>query len=307
MKTLDVTQEISPFLNKTLPYKLNDNPVLPNALCGLAIFSSNEYRGANSKNRPTYAFPTLLTERGKSSVYQTAGDQLNQATADVFCELVRLAIPITYSQTQRIIVEFKADEFLASIDRTRGTANRNWLSEELSRLKRASFKFELEKLCDWETSFVSDLIEDRSNGDAKSPARYTVELNPRIIQIFHAGWKILNSNVRSALHEKHDHLAKGLYSYYQNQSNPYDISVETLRNHMGRGELVDVNGRVIKAAQQLSKWKKDLEPSLANLKLHTNWPVCEMDAEGKKVKVVMTNKSKKHNTAPPVNDDDCEI
>lgn len=264
------------FLGLTLPYGPGNNVVLPYAVCRGAIFSSVEYVGRGARLRPAYVRPVLIASFGPVQVFQTAGEQLNQGAADVYAELVRLALEQPHSPGQRVEVQIHADAFLKSIGRDRGVNNRLWLSEEISRLKRASFRYEMPGLKAWETSFVYDFTEDRSFRDTKTSAAYVIELNARMLYVYRQGWTFLQKKVRAQLQAKKDSLAKALYAMYATHKAPRAMKASELKGLLGRDELRDSRGTIIRREQQNSKWLIDLRSALATLKVATQWKTCEL-------------------------------
>lgn len=273
-------------LKLNLPYGIGDNYALPHAVCRGGVFSSIEYVGKASKLRPVYTKPTLIAQYGSVQVFQTAGEQLNQGAADVYAELIRLALEQPITAGQRIEVTINADSFLKSIGRDRGVNNRIWLADEIARLKRASFRYEIPGLKAWETSFVADFTEDRSFREVKTSASFVIELNARMVQVYQKGWALLNGPARRSLQGKKDHLAKALYAFYATHKYPHDISAQELKKIVGRAEILDSAGNVLRRAQQNSKWLQDLETSLANLKAATGWAVCDYRRDIRKVRIV---------------------
>lgn len=264
------------FLGLALPYGPGNNVVLPYAVCRGAIFSSVEYVGRGARLRPAYVRPVLIASFGPVQVFQTAGEQLNQGAADVYAELVRLALERRYSPGERVEVQIQADAFLKSIGRDRGMNNRLWLAEEISRLKRASFRYEMPGLKAWETSFIYDFTEDRSFRDVKTSAAYTIELNPRMMRVYQQGWTFLKKQVRTQLQAKKDSLAKALYALYATHKAPRAMKASELKGLLGRDELRDPRGTVMRREQQNSKWLHDLRAALATLKEATGWRTCDL-------------------------------
>lgn len=264
------------FLGLNLPAGPANNVVLPYAVCRGAIFSSVEYVGRGARLRPAYVRPVRIASYGPVEVYQTAGEQLNQGAADVYAELVRLALEQPYEPGQRVEVRIHADAFLKSIGRDRGVNNRLWLAEEISRLKRASFRYEMPGLKAWETSFIYDFTEDRSFRDTKTSAAYVIELNARMLHVYRQGWTFLQKKVRSQLQAKKDSLAKALYALYATHKAPRAMKAAELKSLLGRDELKDSRGMVLRKEQQNSKWLIDLRSALDTLKVATGWRKCEL-------------------------------
>ena len=264
------------FLGLSLPYGTGNNVVLPYAVCRGAIFSSVEYVGRGARLRPAYVRPVLIAEFGPVQVFQTAGEQLNQGAADVYAELVRIALEQAYAPGERVQVKIHADAFLKAIGRDRGMNNRLWLAEEISRLKRASFRYEMPGLKAWETSLVFEFTEDRSFRDVKTSASYDIELNPRMLHVYQRGWTFLQKKVRAQLQAKKAPLAKALYSFYATHKSPRPIKASELKCLVGRDELLDSRGVVLRRAQQNSKWLHDLRDALATLQEATGWSSCEL-------------------------------
>lgn len=283
-------------LKLTQSHGIGQNSALPYIICRGAVFASTVYARANANHRPVYTRPTCLARFGAMEVFQTAGEQLDQQAGDVYLECVRRAVRVGFKHEEEIRLRFDADEFLEAIGRTRGGNQRLWLAQEIARLKRASYRYDLPGLAAWETSFVSDFVEDRSVRGTKTTAHYEVVLNRKMYEVYKAGYVFLLGGERAALHKAGDPLAKALYAFFRSHSDPKPISANALKEHMGRAELRDDKGKVIKPAQQDSKWLSDLEKSLANLQKATGWPVCQLNRSNRLVTV------KRKTAAAPADD-----
>jgi hypothetical protein len=270
-------------------YDLSDNRcVVPRIMIRCPLFAPVEYRGANAKNRPVYNEPTLLGT-WEYRLYQTAGEQLTQASEDVLIELIKMSLHLNLQPSERIILNFQADEMLKATGHKLGTKNRHLLAAELNRLKRASFRLEKDEWV-WETGFIADVLVDNRRHNSKSAGSYRVEMNPNMTAVFGTGVSYLKLDIRKSLRSLNDRLAMWLYDFYESHEKPFVIKEERLKQMTGRTLLLDSSGKQLKPEQQNSKWLADLNASLSNLENATGW---KCGLEDGKVTVVRAAAPKK--------------
>lgn len=257
-----------------LPHGLNQHFALPYAVVRSAIFASQTYRGAAT--RPQYTRKTKLSSYGAVNVYQTAGEQLDQSDGDVFAHLIKLARVGATDEEETVTVRFNADEFLADIQRAAGGSGRRWLKESISRLKGASFLFDIPGLCDSELSLVSEL-------STASSRRFEVLIDLGLSKLFAGGWTLVHGDQRYAL--RADPLAQFLHAFYASHRATMPLKADTLRDLAGRGDVYSETGELVRSAMRQDKWLKVLAASLANLHAATGWYACRLDDTGRRVVV----------------------
>lgn len=255
-----------------LPHGLGQNFIAPRAAVQGAVFSSLVFRGRTV--RPVYVKPELVAEYGHVKVLQTAGEQLDQGDADVYLELARMAVEQCDPESQLVEVRVNADAFLKRIGRTRGTENRKWLASSISRLKRASFLFEVPGLREWETSFLWDF---ERNLETKVASEYVIQMNPKLIKVYEAGKTLIKSAERLSLNN--DTLAKSLHSFFSSHDKRQESKI-------GIDKLMVLTGR---KSMRKDRFIEGLKESIENLKGATGWAI-KLEGEVLKVKQCATAK-----------------
>lgn len=199
----------------SLKYPLRDNYVVSTAIYR-GLFDGFEYVGGAVRREVSSSQPLKLVEYNDHpvTVYQTTGFRLNQRNGDILLALLQRALNQGFAPNERILVKMHADELLTAIGKDCRQHNRNWLSEELSNMKRSCFKVAGPKLGDWEFSLVSDLVSDAPVRGLKAPSYYEIELNARLTQVFlQCGWSIVKGPVLVHLLDK-DLFTRALYLLY---------------------------------------------------------------------------------------------
>lgn len=262
------------FETEDLPYGVGPNTlVAPRAAMQGAVFSSLIFKGRTV--RPVYVKPEVVAEYGHVRVLQTAGEQLDQGDADVYLELARMAFEQLDPESKLVEVKVNADALLKRLSRVRGTESRKWLASCISRLKRASFLFEVPGLREWETSFLWDF---ERNLETVVASDYVIQMNPKLIKVYAAGKTLINASQRQAL--GHDTLAKALHSFFSSHDRHKEsfVSVDTLQALTGRGSM------------RPDRFLKGLKESIENLKQATGWFSIKLEKNVLKVQQVETKK-----------------
>ncbi|UBM09995.1 plasmid replication initiator TrfA [Cupriavidus metallidurans] len=250
------------------------NFITPYAMARSAIFSTQVYRGQSA--RPRYLEKTPLTSVKGMSVFQLAGEQLDQNDADVFYELLRRVIAQGDGSAREARVQFNRTELLTALGRARGGKTVKLLSESLARLTDATFYFEIPGLFTGRSRLILKALtaEEMQTLEYDYDVLIDVELSKLLAR---EQWAFLRKKERDSL--AGDPLAKGLHAYYATHKDPYPVRVDTLRWLMGRQTM------------HPSKFKKALTDSLANLKSATGWHTCEIvNAGGDMAKVCVVKK-----------------
>ena len=260
------------WLQLDLPYGIGANIVLPVAALRGAVFSSVVYRGRTI--RPVYTKKTLIAEYGHVRMYQTAGAQLDQGDADVYAELAKLAMQQNDPDEKSVTVKLHAHALLQAMGRPRGTESLKWLAGSISRLKQASYLYELPDGSEWECSFVTEVVKDTR--PVHVTAAYTIDLSQSMLKVFDDGWRLIRTDQRKKLHR--DPLAKHLHAFYATHVRPGPISIERIRSITGRASVhvEKVKGDKDKTINRDKRWRDTLAESLANLKTVTGWYKCEI-------------------------------
>jgi len=257
----------APTINAPLwPSKVADkgltNFITPNAMARSAIFSTQVFRGQAA--RPRYLGKTPLACLGSMSVFQLAGEQLDQNDADVFYELLRRAIAQGDASAREARVQFNRTELLTALGRARGGKTLKLLNESLERLTDATFYFEIPGLFTGRSRLILKALTKEIHAQE---CDYDVLIDVELAKLFaREQWAFLRKKERDSL--AGDPLAKGLHAYYATHKEPYPVLVDTLQGLMGRQTM------------QPSKFKKALSASLAKLKAVTGWHTCEIANAG---------------------------
>lgn len=240
-----------------LPFGLGKDAYLaPRAVVQGAVFSSLVFKGRTV--RPVYTKPTMVAEYGHVKVWQTTGEQLDQGDADVYLELARMAVEQLNPASQLVEVNVNADAFLKRVGRERGTESRKWLASCISRLKRASFMFEVPGLKEWETSLLWDF---ERNFETKVASEYVIQMNPKIVKVYAAGKTLIKASERMALNQ--DTLAKSLHSFFSSHDKHGESKVSVER-------LMALTGRT---SMRKDRFVAGLKESIEHLKAVTNWTI----------------------------------
>lgn len=247
-----------------LPRGLGANWIAPSAALRGAVFSSLVFRGRTT--RPAYAKPTLVAEYGHVQVLQTAGEQLDQGDLDVFLELARIGVE---RDSTRISVG--ADELLKALGRKRGGESRRWLSESISRLKRASFLFRVPGLHEWETSF---LLEFDRNLGTQLVRDYEISLNSRLVALYEKSNTLIRADRRNAIGT--DSLGKWLHAFVSSfhRGSETVLKVETVRELSGRKD------------SRPDRFKITLAETVERLRVVSGWHSIELVGDVLKVQQV---------------------
>lgn len=227
----------------------HQNPAAPHAILRSSLFSSIDF---GKTARAVFTKPTQLGHSGAAKVMQCAGQQLDQADADVYLALLRNALNQPQSGEDVIRIVVKANSLLAEIGRSAGGSDRKWLRESLARLKRASFLFEIPGLIEVEWSLVASLVTDTWH-------TYQVEINRNTAALLNNGYSFIAIDVRKKL--KADPLARFLHAFYCTHASPWPMTIETIQKISGR------------ESQRSDRFLKVLTTSISNLSNVTGWKI----------------------------------
>ncbi|WP_176079426.1 plasmid replication initiator TrfA [Paraburkholderia tropica] len=260
-----------------LPYGLGKNFVTAHAFARIAVFSTQKY--GPKAQRPIYSSKTKLgaTATSEISVFQTAGQGLDQGDAEVFYELLRRVFENAHEMHREARVCFNRGDFIKTLGRALGGKTRALLDESLDRLFRAEFEFSVPGVFVGKSRLILKML--RFDRETKGDCDYDVLLDVELAKLFGGGqWTLLRRSELDCL--AGNPLAKGLYAFYSTHLKPYPMNLETVRDLMGRPKM------------QLGKFVDVLEPALALLKEATGWTKCELERKGKNAGRVVVEKSR---------------
>lgn len=244
-----------------LPYGLGSNTITARALVRSAIFSSQFYRGPST--RPCYQRPTRLASAEGFDVLQLSGWQLDQADAELWHQIVRVAVLAGQGAlTSYATVNVSLAQLMSATTRKKGGKTRALLSSSLQRLTDATFEIR----CRHQTVLFQPVVMVTSAA-AKS-GRLEVTLGaglPELVQ--ERQLVVLRRAERTPLLQ--EPLACGLHAYFASHVTPYPIKSQTLKRLLGRDSMQD------------SKWRLALVAALGRLREVTGWPVCLLGADDK--------------------------
>ncbi|MHB0929647.1 MAG: plasmid replication initiator TrfA [Candidatus Nanopelagicales bacterium] len=205
----------------------------PNVWLRGALFSAIQ-----GKERRALKREVLATVSGVSIRF--TGWQLDQSDLDVWETLVHLAI----RQKSSNQIEFTAHAILVELDRGVGKQQHEWLKDAIARLYSAGIELTSDKV----TYFGALLKGSRD----EATGRYKIELEPKLLALYQAGWTCMNWEQRQQLRRKP--LAQWLHGWYGSHNKAYPMKIETLRKLSGSR-----NGQLAGFRRQLGKALGDLQ------------------------------------------------
>lgn len=216
------------------------NAILRSALFGIASGRQRE----ELKEKEVSAF-------GGLSVRQT-GQELNQGDRDVWDQLIHLA----RTGGLENCVEFSASSFLASIGRTAGGKDMQWLQKAIDRLMLTKVEID-----DGVHVFCGTLIPQTFKN--KQTCRYVVFLNPTISNLYSSGgWTMIDLQRREAL--RGHPLAQWLHDFFSTHAEPLPFSVAKIHAMCGSKN------------RQLRGFRRELREALLFLEEIAGW-TCRID------------------------------
>ncbi|NPT54594.1 plasmid replication initiator TrfA [Paraburkholderia elongata] len=258
-----------------LPHGLGKNFITAHTLARCAIFSTQAW--SRLSPRPKYPERKQLatTETSGITVFQTAGEQLDQGDADVFHELLRRVFVEGGNTRGEHHVRFNRGEFLRALGRARGGTTGERLDASLNRLYEARFEFDVPGLFKGKSSLILNIYSRET--DSTKDFDYDVLLDVSLARLFpKTQWTLLRRRERDKLI---DPLAKGVHAYYSTHKAPYPMKAETLQNLMGRESM------------QPSKWRIALRTALEAVQKATGWTRCALEyAENTRTWMVFVEK-----------------
>lgn len=257
-------QRLSPELQEKIQF-LTQNPPLPtwpeqthgvpNICLRSALFSVIQ-RG----RRKAVKGEIISAVKGLSIRY--TGWRLDQGDFDVLAHALHL-VSLQHQQSTDRYVQMTAKGFLRAIGRSSGKSGREWLKDCFRRLTASAMEIKLDIPTGYKTetfTYAGSLVDEFYYNS--SDHRYFLRINPKLANLFDAGWTQLQWQQR--LHLKTD-LAKWLHGFYASHRTPYPLKVATLKQFCGSdcGRLSDYRGKLRSALDELvetaalTSWKID--------------------------------------------------
>lgn len=147
------------------------------------------------------------------------GMQLDQSDFDVWEQAVTLAGKHPLGN----LCLFKIKGFLRDLDRNDGKSDREWLKDSFRRLAACCVEIK-----HGPQTYGGSLLEFWHDEEEDT---YKLQLNPRILNLYQAGWTALNWEVRGKLRRKP--LACWLHGWLSSNAENFPTKVETIRNLCG--------------------------------------------------------------------------
>ncbi|WP_159875689.1 hypothetical protein [Aquitalea denitrificans] len=183
------------------------------------------------------------------------GSQLDMADAAVWLHLLDLGLRQRAEDITAVRLVVDESLLLHQLGRAKGTSNREWLYESLSRLSSNIYRFKTRDL-DIENFML--LERDMAWPAERSHAiNYSFKLNSQLVPLFQYGWTPLRKEVLTALGS--DSLALWLYGVLVRWSGNYPPTAAYLQSLSGR------------VSMRSDHYLKSLAKSLAILKSATQW------------------------------------
>ncbi len=168
------------------------------------------------------------------------GMQLNQTDLDVWEQAVHLARGHPLGN----IRYFTARSFLKTLERSTAGPEHKRLKGEFTRLVASAVGIKHGPI-----TYTGSLIQEYWHDEDME--RYAMQLNPKILVLWTAGWTAIDWKQRLELRRKP--LALWLHGFYASHAAPYPMRVETLRRLCGSH-----NNNIYGFTQHLTKAHKDL-------------------------------------------------
>ena len=226
--------------SKQQPAKVVYLPKWPEPARGVA---NSALRGAlfaaiQGKDRRYMKRELLAVQKGMEIRF--TGMQLNQSDLDVWEQALHLARRHPLGTR----CDFSANEFLKALGRSTGKPMHEWLKDAFSRLIGCAVE-----ITHGPHTYCGSLMEFYRDEELQL---YRLEINPKIIAIYDAGWTATDWEQRLLLRRKP--LAQWLHGFFASHADPHPMKVETLWKLSG--------------SRNKDKWgfKRDLIKALESLK-----------------------------------------
>lgn len=184
----------------------------PNAWLRGALFAAIQ-----GKRRRALKREPLPTAKGIEIRF--TGWQLDQSDLDVWETVVHLA----RLQCRGSKAEFTAHAVLRALGRDTGKSQHEWLKDAFARLSGASVEITVDR-----HTYFGALLKGARD---EISGRYLVELDPRLLEMYKAGYTQIDWTGRQKLRGKP--LALWLHGWYASHAAPFPIKLETVREISG--------------------------------------------------------------------------
>ncbi len=205
---------------------------VPNSALRSSLFAAIQ-----GKDRQALQGELLATQNGIEIRF--TGWQLDQNDLNVWEQALHLARQQPLGNRCR----FTANAFLKALRRSTGKPMHEWLRGSFRRLTACAIE-----ITHGHYTYCGSLLEFYHDDKTKL---YALEINPKILALYNAGWTAVDWQQRTALKRKP--LAQWLHSYYASHATPFPVSVEKLRQWSGsrNKNLRDFKQQLRKALQAL--------------------------------------------------------
>lgn len=206
----------------------------PNSFLRGALFAAIQ-----GKERQYLKGALLATQQGIEIRF--TGMQLDQSDFDVWEQAVTLAAK---SQLGNYCM-FKIKAFLRELGRSDGKSDREWLKEVFRRLMTSGVEIK-----HGAHTYGGCLLEFWHDEEADT---YQLQINPRILVLYQAGWTAIDWEIRARLRRKP--LACWLHGWLSSNAENYPTKVETIRRLSGSRttRLYHFRANLVKALGDLQK------------------------------------------------------
>lgn len=184
----------------------------PNSFLRGALFAAIQ-----GKERHALKAELLAAQQGIEILF--TGWQLDQSDLDVWEQAVQLAA----SHPLGNVCLFKIKAFLQELGRHDGKSDREWLKDVFRRLMASGVEIK-----HGPHTYGGSMLEFWHNENADA---YQLQLNPRILSLYSAGWTAIDWEVRHKLRRKP--LALWLHGWLSSHAENYPIKVETIHQLCG--------------------------------------------------------------------------
>lgn len=207
----------------------------------------------------------ICTVKGLSVRY--TGWRLDQGDFDVLVQALHLQARCPGDAAGKHL-RFEVKSFLRSIGRQPGKSGREWLKDSFRRLTATAVEIKIDipnQYISESFTYAGSLVEEFIYNEREQT--YFLKINPRLANLFDAGWTGLQWQQRLQLKTN---LAKWLHGFYASHREPFPIKVATLKLLCGSesGRLVDYRRNLRLAMSELVRvgaiefWKIDQEDKI---------------------------------------------
>ncbi len=224
----------------------------PNTFLRGALFAAIQ-----GKERRALKGELLACQKGQSIRF--TGWQLDQSDLDVWEQAAQLA----RSHPLGNVCHFHIHGFLKELGRKTGKSDHEWLKNAFRRLAGCCVEITIDRY-----TYGGSLLEFFRDEEA---AVYVVRLNPRILEMYKAGWTAIDWDIRQSLRRKP--LALWLHGWLSSNAENYPVKVETLHRLSGsttkdikhfRANLRAVLDK-LQAVGIITAWRIDPETDLVHI------------------------------------------